>query len=227
MVEIVINSDGTLRKAEANIKRTVERKVSEATRKKEEKVKAYRREASRLAAMANKRVQRLEKNSLKDSPAYQGYLKSGGGKFSVKGKTHNQLQSEVARMRAFIDARTSTISGTNSYLKEIAQNTGIKYSNMVDLRKKSSKFFELASKVEQYLRTVHDMASAIGYQKIWEAVNVYTQKTKTDLAAATTDVDSMIAKISEALAEHQRPEEINLDSIAFLNGGEWFTLPKE
>mgnify|MGYP005960231509 CR=1 FL=1 len=180
------------------------------------RIREYRKEASRLAAMANKRVTRLENNGLKDTPAYKAYLE-GGGKFGVKGKTYNELQKEVSRLNQFINSATSTIKGANKVLIELANNTGIKYDSIKDLRSKAPKFFELSSKVEQYLRTVNDMASAIGYQKIWEAVNQYVSDANIDLSNTTGDIDSMIEKISNALAEYEQPQEV-------VSG--WYSLKK-
>ncbi|WP_457848416.1 hypothetical protein, partial [Staphylococcus aureus] len=80
-------------------------------------INAYRKEASRLVSLANKRVQRLELNGLTDSPAYKAYIASGG-KFGVRGKSHNELQQEVARLNRFINSTTSTIKGVNKTLKE-------------------------------------------------------------------------------------------------------------
>lgn len=180
------------------------------------RIREYRKEASRLAAMANKRVTRLENNGLKDTPAYKAYLE-GGGKFGVKGKTYNELQKEVSRLNQFINSATSTVKGANNVLIELANNTGIKYDNIKDLRSKAPKFFELSSKVEQYLRTVNDMASAIGYQKIWEAVNQYVSDANIDLSNTTGDIDSMIEKISNALAEYEQPQEV-------VSG--WYSLKK-
>jgi len=174
---------------------------------KAERIKKYRAEASKKASKANKRIKRLEANDLTDSPAYKNYI-AEQGKFSVKGKTYNELQREVARLDKFIEAQTSTITGINKNLKEIASNTGIKYSNLKELRAKSSKFFELSSKVEQYLRTVEDMASAIGYQKIWEQINVYVQQQKVDLAAGEADIDSMVEAVSKALANYEKPTKV-------------------
>lgn len=188
-----------------------------AIKEKADKIRAYRKEASRLASIANKRVERLERNDLQSSPAYQTYLQSGG-KFGVKGKDYNQVQAEVARLKRFIDSNTSTVKGVNNTLKEMAKNTGIKYKDMKDLRAKSTKFFELSSKVEQYLRTVNDMASAIGYQKIWEAINQYTQDGKIDLSAGEVDIDSMVASVSNALAEYDQPAPI-------IEG--WYSLKKD
>ena len=161
-----------------------------------------RKEASRLSSMANKRIQRLENAGLTHSPAYKKWLADGGQKFGVKGKSINEVQAEVSRLKNFINSNTSTIRGLNNTLKEMAANTGMKYSNVKELHAKAENFFELASKVEQYLRTVEDMASAIGYQKIWEAINQYVQVSEADLSSANIDLDQMTAIISDALASH-------------------------
>lgn len=175
---------------------------------KTDNIKAMRKEASRLASLANKRVARLERNELKDSPAYKQYIE-GGGKFGVKGKDYNQVQQELSRLNKFINAQTSTVKGTIDNLKAMAANTGITYKNLKDLKTKSAKFFELAGKVEQYLRSVDDMASAVGYQKIWEAINEYTDKARIDLGDSERDIDSMIQDVTTAIKEYETPDTIN------------------
>lgn len=195
-------------------------------KKKQESVRKYRQEASRLASMANKRIKRLEKAGLTDSPAYKKYVEGGAIKFGVRGKSHNQLQQEVSRMNRFINAQTSTIRGVNTQLKEMAKNTGIKYSNLTELRKKASSFFELASKVEQYLRTVDDMASAIGYQKIWQAVNQYVKDGNIELGSSTSDIDSMVESVTRAIKEYDDKTEVKGEvQGAGMKG--WFKLPKD
>ena len=190
---------------------------------KEKQIAEYRKEASRLASMANKRVARLEANDLKDAPAYKGYIESGG-KFSVKGKTYNELQVEVARMRTFINANTSTIKGVNKYLKDIADNTKIKYTNMKDLRAKAPKFFELSAKVQQYLRNLEDIATSIGYQKIWEAVNVYVSNANVDLAGAELDIDQLTEKIGMVISEQVNGIDIPTDDLKVYESNTWFKL---
>ena len=190
---------------------------------KEKRIAEYRKEASRLASMANKRVARLEANDLRDAPAYKGYIESGG-KFSVKGKTYNQLLVEVARMRTFINANTSTIKGVNKYLKSIADNTRIKYTNLKDLRAKAPKFFELSTKVEQYLREVEDMASAIGYQKIWEAVNVYVKQSMTDLAGAELDIETVAELIGREIADKANGVNVPIEDLKAYEASQWFKL---
>lgn len=163
----------------------------------------FRKEVSRLASLANKRIQRLEGAKLTDSPAYQKWVENGSVKFGVKGKTYNQLQSEMARLNRFINAQTSTIRGINSNLKEMAANTGIKYGTLKELRSKATNFFELSSKVEQYLRTVNDMASAIGYNKIWEVINEYVEREKIDLSGAENNIDELSKMVSELIVQQQ------------------------
>lgn len=154
--------------------------------------KQYRREASKVISMANKRLARLEKSNLTDSPAYAKLVDSKGNpKFSVKGLDHNQLQSEMSKVKKFVQAKTSTVRGINTTLKEMASNTGIKYKNLKDLRSKASSFFTLASKVEQYLRNVEDVASAIGYQKIWEAINQYVKSENADFDEVENSVEGL------------------------------------
>lgn len=175
-----------------------------------------RAEIRKLTAKANKRIERLEKNGLESSPAYQKWLADGEVKFSVKGKDHNQLQKEVARLKRFLNSETSTVRGVNRTLKEMAKNTGIKYKNLKDLRTKSAKFFELASKVEQYLRTVDDIASAIGYQKIWEAINKYTKQRGEALGEGEADIDAMVRTVTDML------KATNLEKSTGDSGDWWY-----
>lgn len=177
-----------------------------------------RKEASRLASKANKRLQRLKKGGFENSPAYQKWIDEGGQKFGVRGKDYNQVQSEMARLRRFLDSQTSTIRGINTNLKNIANHTGIRYKNLKDLRQKADKFFELSSKVEQYLRTVEDMASAVGYQKIWEAVNQYVKETNTDLSSSEVNIDELTAQVSELLTMSQQ------GTTTKINGDDWILL---
>lgn len=181
-----------------------------------EEIWKLRREASALASKANKRIERLERNNLKDSPAYQKYI-AGGGRFGVKGKDYNQVQQELSRLRGFINSKSSTIRGINSAAKEMAANTGIKYSNLKDLRKKSAKFFELASKSEQYLRTVDDMGSAIGYQKIWEAINEYVKDSNMTLDSGEADIDSMVKAVTDALKAYDTKISLGRDGWVILS----------
>ena len=161
----------------------------------------YRRlkaEVSRLASMANKRLVRLENHGFEDSPAYQQFVASGGEKFSVRGKDYNELQKELARVRQFVNAKTSTIRGAQSVLKAIASNTGMDLKGR-ELWAQASNFFRIASMVEQYIRNTENTASAIGYQKIWTAVNQYTQQNEIDLAQMHGDMEQLVGNIAQMI----------------------------
>lgn len=203
------------------------KRVDDEVARKKREISEYRRKASRLASVANKRIERLEKNNLTDSPAYQYYIKDGAHRFGVRGKTYNEVQAEVARLQRFLQAKTSTVRGINNHLKEVAEQTGIKYSSMQELREKAPAFFELASKVEQYLREVEDAASAIGYQRIWRAINQYTQDARVDLRDSQLSIEEMVEQISNALVEHQKPTPVSFDGMKVWEGSNWFKMPKD
>lgn len=201
------NVKGTAKKLSRGIVGQIKErnKAQENIDDKVKQIQEFRREASRLSSIANKRIERLERNGLTDSPAYKRYIKDGGARFGVKGKSFNQVQSETARLHRFINSQTSTIKGTNKVLKEMADNTGIKYKNLKELRAKAPKFFELSSKVEQYLTTVANMGASIGYNKIWEAINEYTEVQGVDLSDGKLDVEQMVDAVTKALTEFEKP----------------------
>lgn len=171
-----------------------------------QKSKDLKREISQKASMANKRLVRLEKNNLTETPSYRNWVEYGGGvKFSVKGKSYNELQAELSRVNHFLDNATSTIRGTNKVLKNMAKATGMDYKKVGELHEMSSKFFELSSKVEQYLNSAMQGASAIGYQKIWQSINQYIKDEKISLNDSQIDVDDIIKKVSDlTVAEHDK-----------------------
>lgn len=178
-------------------------------------------EVSRKASLANKRLVRLENNNLTSSPAYQKWVDyKGGVKFSVKGKDYNQLQQELARVNSFIDSKTSTVRGLNKVLKEMAENTGIKYGSVKELQSKSKNFFALADKIKEYLRQTEGSASAIGYQPVWQAINEYVQQEKIDLGDSELDIDDLVLKISE-LTTYEKVEQ-GFEGYSLGDGFEYF-----
>lgn len=181
---------------------------------KELALQALKAEVSRKASMANKRLARLERNNLTHLPAYQMWLDyKGGVKFSVKGKDYNELQMELARVNAFLNAKTSLVRQANKYLKEIAAMTGIKYKSVKELPALTKNFFELASKIEQYLRNAEGSASAIGYQKIWEVINKYVKEENSELLKGVSDMESAIPIIAEMIQiEHMDFYQVEIGS---------------
>lgn len=178
-------------------------------------------EVSRKASMANKRLVRLENNNLTSSPAYQKWVDyEGGVKFSVRGKDYNQLQQELARVNQFIEAKTSTVRGLNKVLKEMAENTGIKYGSVKELQSKSKNFFALADKIKEYLRQTEGSASAIGYQPVWQAINEYVQQEKIDLGDSELEIDGLVDKIAQ-LTSYEKVEQ-GFEGYSLGDGFEYF-----
>ena len=170
-------------------------KTEEQARK--QRIRQLKQEISKKASMANKRLKRLENNDLTNVPAYRQYVQGGGVKFSVKGKSYNELQAELSRVNHFINSKTSTVRGTNSVLKEIANTAKIKYNNLSELYSNVNQFFSLATKVEDYLNATGQTALAIGYQRVWEAINKYVEQEGKILLDTTRDLAKALPEIAK------------------------------
>lgn len=189
-----------------------------AVKKASDKYKELRNEVSRMASMANKRIDRLERNNLTMLPAYQAWESNGSVRFSVKGKSYEETQAEYWRLKKFLDDRTSTVKQANDFLKEMAENTGIQYHGLEDLKAKSAKFFELADLIKQYNQSINQSAQALDYQKIWKDINTYVLDTDADLADAMSS-EEQLEKFLEYM-NMVKPVEDNQEGFS-LNGNKW------
>lgn len=160
----------------------------------EHEQKALRAQVSQLASMANKRLERLEKNELTSSPAYQKWEQNGSHRFSVSGKSYPEVQSEYWRVKDFLEMRTSSVTGTKAVLQEIATNIGwgdIDFDNIAMTQEQLSNFFKIADSVSQYLDSVDESAAALDYQEIWDTINAAYQEGKIDFNNAELDAEQM------------------------------------
>lgn len=168
----------------------------------EHEQKALRAQVSHLASMANKRLDRLEKNELTSSPAYQKWEQNGSHRFSVSGKSYSEVQSEYWRVKDFLEMRTSSVTGTKAVLQEIATNIGwgkIDFENIALTQTQLSNFFAIANTVSQYLDSVDESAAALDYQEIWDTINAAYQQGKIDFNNAELDAEQMQGIVSEML----------------------------
>ena len=159
-------------------------KLTEAGRK-------LRQEVSRLSSMANKRLMRLRLKGYTDSPAYKSWEENGAVKFGVKGKSQREVQAEYWRLKKFLDNRTSTVRGANSYLKEMARSIGAGNMTIDELKIYSSNFFKLAQKISEYDKSLGRTAQALDYQKIWTEINKLMQEDNEVYNLAKESVDSV------------------------------------
>lgn len=79
---------------------------------------------TKMANVYNRRLPRLAKEG---SRAYTNVME-GGGKFSSKGKTLNELRKEYARINSFADDLSATVEGTKKIRKEFLDRVGLKGS---------------------------------------------------------------------------------------------------
>ena len=180
-----------------------------------DKYKELRAEVSRMASMANKRLNRLENNNLTMLPAYQAWEQNGSIRFSVNGKDYNQLQAEFWRLKNFLDDRTSTVRKANAFLREMAENTGIQYNGLEDLKNKSARFFELAEKIREYNQAIGQAAQALDYQKIWQQINTAVQQDAIDLSEAVSS-DEQLERFLDFMKDVQ-PVEDNQEGYSLTN----------
>ena len=200
----------------------VKAKVEEIKREEKE----LRKHVSRLASMANKRIQRLEQSELTDTPAYKSWEENGSHRFSVRGKTYQEVQAEYWRVKKFIENKTSTVTGAKQVLYDMASATGIEYTDIADLQAKASSFFSIASKVKQYLQSVGDSAIALDYQKIWEQINLYIKEENVELAGAEGDlqaIDDIVSRMLQLKEEETYYSEFDKLFDAMDRGG-WFKV---
>lgn len=200
----------------------VKSKVEEIKREEKE----LRKQVSRLASMANKRIQRLEQSELTDTPAYKSWEENGAHKFSVRGKTYQEVQAEYWRVKKFIENKTSTVTGAKQVLYDMASATGIEYTDIADLQAKASSFFSIASKVKQYLQSVGDSAIALDYQKIWEQINLYIKEENVELAGVEGDLQAIDGIVSRMLQLKEEEEYYSTFDKLFdaMDRGGWFKV---
>ena len=176
-----------------------------------------KKEVSRMASQANKRLVRLESNELTELPAYQSWVDGGAIKFSVKGKDYNQLQSEFWRLKNFLDNKTSLVRQANKYLRDMANVTGIKYGNLSELKAKSKQFFELANKVKEYYKASEQSAIALDYQKIWEQINFQIKQGEIQIGQEQS-TDEVLQQFLNAM---DKVAEIETGQEGYRDTGEW------
>lgn len=94
---------------------------------------------------ANKRLKRLQGMETL-SPALNSVMQSGG-KFSIKGKTRNEVLKEASRALSFINMKTSTVSGAKQFERNFAAKLSNKSKNITNDQRKT--LFDSFRKLQQ------------------------------------------------------------------------------
>ena len=165
--------------------------------------KAYRMTASAMAAKANKRLQRLEKNGMTEVTAYKKFMDGGGAKFSIQGKTNAEVKAEVNRLNSFLDDVTSTITGINKRAANVADRFDIKYKNYKELREKNAAIFQLLQKAEQYINNSTKLDTYYDSDQLMDSVVNYVEGAKISLTNNKMDIDEAVAHLEKELIAQQ------------------------
>ena len=94
---------------------------------------------------ANKRLKRLQGMETL-SPALNSVMQSGG-KFTIKGKTRNEVLKEASRAISFINMKTSTVSGAKQFENNFAAKLSNKSKNITNDQRKT--LFDSFRKLQQ------------------------------------------------------------------------------
>lgn len=174
-----------------------------------EKERRMRREASRLASMANKRLKRLEEQNLLNTPAYKSWFESGGKKFGIRGKTNKQVQYEMSRINKFLKMQTSTVTGAKQNLKDIADRIGIyNWDNIEDLNTRISNYYMLSDRVLEYSRTLQSLGASLNYEKVGEIVADYMEEVRGQVTMSDKEVVLLTQKVAEAVGNQALSNEL-------------------
>lgn len=175
----------------------------------EQEEKKLRREASRQASMANKRLRRLEEQVLTNTPAYKSWFENGGVKFGVKGKTKREVQHEMARLERFLKMRTSTVTGAKKNLESVANRINIyNWENYKGLQTQISNYFSLQQKVLEYSSNIKEIGVSLNYEKVGEYVADYLRETNGEMANTGEEVIEVTKKIMESVGKDKMSNEL-------------------
>lgn len=212
---------------EAN--RKVDRAIKDADDRIDKKIegqKKFRQKVLKLQSIANKRLKRLEEKGMTGTTAYQMHQKfNGGGYFSMKGKSQEELQEHLRKLGQFLEAETSTIRGINRILRRTAADMDIKYSSMKELQQATPIFFEIVSKTQQILKNQSAVAAQIGYRQIQTTVAQHVNNMNIELAKAEGDISKIAEAVSAALTDYDKGVKLDFSHLGG-DTGEW-KLPKD
>lgn len=157
-----------------------------------ERSKRIRQYSYKVTNIANKRIGRLEEKEL-SSPAYRFYQEElGGERLGIRGKDDDGVIQTIQQAERFNFMQTSTLGGTNTYLRNIGERLGLDVSNTLQIQAQSSKIFAVTHKIDEYLRSGGG-GTAIGSDELQRYVSSFIRTNN----LADMDVDSIVDMLSE------------------------------
>lgn len=179
-----------------------------------------RKVVQQLASAGNKRLQRLEQNTVgRVSPALRGVTESGRTRFSTRGKNLNQLRNEYKAVSEFLNTRTSTIKGVARWKHSVEKTIGETFTN--------TQFVEFGE-------IMRDVRKSIGREALESygstEVSRYIRREMVDPRNKDDGdiVDSVIARVNGLYKEHEKrrlAERGDIDGFYDIDGAEEDELP--
>lgn len=143
---------------------------------------------SSMKEVVRKRIKRLEERDFENTPAYKQAMENGLLSISVRGKSYQELQSEFWKLKNFMDMKTSTIKGVNSYLDNIQQAVGVSITDKATLNNYLTVFFDMVDRLKEQLEASGKTAEAMDYRKIQNSVNEIVRQDYRDVNSLLDDV---------------------------------------
>lgn len=183
----------------AHVKKSVKTatKVFDGIRKeRERKIEEYRnlrKEVSRFASIANKRVKRLEvKGFNESSKAYRDAFGQGiSEKFGIRGlQNRKEVLREKERIQNFLSAQTSTITGFKKYLDGVAARRGEKIPGN-DYQAYANKYSNLY-RAHERLRQFRPAALPYSSDDEMEQINSVLEQLGDDYKYDSEELDTIV-----------------------------------
>ena len=151
---------------------------------------------SRLVSASNKRIRRLEKTELGESPALRSLkARTGDIRLSVKGKTQGQLQRTFTEAKHFLNLKTSTIGGYKSVIKNIKKSIGERTGKSIS-EVDVSKLYSTLHKAQE-LGLVDKRGSKGSEQAVNEIIDILERNPEKSIDDIINDIDDWYDEMYE------------------------------
>ena len=169
---------------------------------------------SRLVSASNKRVRRLEKSELGESPALRSLKARTGGQtiLSVKNKSQGQLQRAFVQAKSFLSSKTSSISGYKKVIKNIKKTISERVGkNVTEID--VSKLYSTLHKAQE-LGLVDKRGSKGSEHAVNEIIDILERNPDKSIDDIIEDIDDWYSQMYEE-DFNDYDEEDNDDDIFF------------
>lgn len=167
-----------------------------------------RQTVNRLASTANKRLATFEKRGVSSPAVWR--VQQSGGRFGTRGKDVNALRAEYARVRSFIESKTSTIKGIKKVETETIKK--LKAKGIEVTRDKVAELWKAYERIKE--RNPSVMARTLKYNTLQDVA---------ELLNDNLSLDDIVEKLTNDMTEiYERGANDGFTSV-----GDFFELPPD